>query len=107
MLKVEASANWTIYRHADHTAHLRGGLFPYTKSEFNFESLELLSGLSLKINRIMLGADVRVVNFQKIDRVIASWTYEMDKTMEWHNPLLLQFSVGYFFGGGAQKPTLK
>lgn len=56
---------------------------------------------------IQQAVDVRVVNFQKIDRVIAFWSYKIDKKTEWHNPLLFQFLVGYFFGSGAHKPTLR
>jgi hypothetical protein len=90
-------SNVLIFRSIDHTEN-NSDAFPYTEGTFELDDIQLRLGLSGRIGKIIIGLHSRIVNFQKIDRIIFNDIIKdprTDQTWEWHNPLRFDLTVGY------------
>ena len=72
--------------------------FPYTNSTFELNSFEITSGINYEIGRFIIGLHSRLLNYQKIDKIIYNRTVQdpnVDQAWEFHNPLRFDFSFSY------------
>jgi len=93
----ELASNFLVYRSIDDPEASRK-LFPFSQSAFELDNIELRLGLNYKIDKFMIGLHSRVVNFQKIDRIIFNNLIKdprTDQNWEWYNPLRFDLTVGY------------
>jgi len=76
----------------------RGKKYSGSFGTFEWEDIQLRCGINYRIGRWMLGLESRVINVQKIDRVIFNRIIDdprTDQSWENHNPLRFDLTVGY------------
>jgi hypothetical protein len=69
-----------------------------TEGAFELDDVQLRLGLNGRIGRVIIGLHSRVVNFQKIDKIIFNDIIidpRTDQKWEWYNPLRFDLTVGY------------
>ena len=93
----ELVSNFLVFRSIRNTEWSREG-FSYTESTFEWDDFQLRLGLNGRIGRVIIGIHSRVVNFQKIDKIIFNDIIRdprTDQKWEWYSPLRFDLTVGY------------
>ncbi len=88
-----------LYRSIDNTKY-DSSVFPYTKSCFELDDVNFSIGINYLMDKIYLGISTRVINFQKIDKIIFNHLIKdprVDQKWEWYNPLRFDFTIGYMW----------
>jgi hypothetical protein len=86
-----------IYRKIDHTEN-NSDAFPYTEFTMEPNNVELTAGLNRTFRRFLFGLNTRLVNYQKIDKILFNSIIKdprTNKNWEFYNPLQFEFSIGY------------
>lgn len=89
--------SWLVFRSVTHTS-LSWQSFPYTESTFFLEDMNLRFGLAYRVGNLFIGLNSRIINLQKIDKVLFNEILEdprVDEKWEWYNPLMFDLTVGY------------
>ena len=95
LISGEVTSNFLVFRSIEE-ASSRG--FVFSEGTFEVEDIQLRLGINYRIDKFMIGLFSRVVNFQKIDRIIFNDLIKdprMDQNWEWNNPLRFDLTVGY------------
>ncbi len=95
----EIRSNILLYRNIDHTEN-NTGPFPYKAGTFELDKIILNVGINYKIGQFLVGFNSRVLNFQKIDKIIFNHYLKdprIDQKWEWYNPLRFDFTVAYMW----------
>lgn len=74
--------------------------FPLTKFKFDLHSVELTSSVGFKWKKSMLNLNCRLINFQKIDKIIFYSSIQDprgDQKFDLNNPLKINLTYSYFF----------
>lgn len=98
LISVELANNLLVFRSIDNTTSNNSISFPYTESTFELDDIQLRLGVNYRSGNFIIGLRSRVVNFQKIDRIIFNRIVKdprTDQTWEWDNPLRFDLTVGY------------
>lgn len=93
----ELSSNILVFRSIDQTEN-NSDIFPFSEGTFEVDDIQLRLGVNYRIGKLIIGLHSRVVNFQKIDRIIFNDIVKdprTDQKWEWHNPLRFDLTVGY------------
>lgn len=90
----ELVSHFLMFRHISNTNNTRWGEF--YESTFELEDLQFRLGMNYRIGNWFVGLNSRVVNFQKVDRIIFD-SWKVDQNWEWHNPLRFDLTVGYMW----------
>lgn len=86
-----------LYRKIDQPEY-DSDVFPYTEFTFELSSLELTSGINYEVNRFIIGVHTRLINYQKIDKIIFNYILKdprVDQQWEFYNPLRFDISLSY------------
>ncbi len=95
----EISSDILLYRSIDHTEN-NNEVFPYQAGTFELNKIFLNAEIKYKIGKILVGINSRVLNFQKIDKIIFNHLIHdprTDQKWEWYNPLRFDFTVSYMW----------
>lgn len=87
--------NFDMFTYANNTESTRNE-FPYSKFSFNFYSLTISPELRYRTHNLDIGAGVRVINFQRIDRVLFGDFINdnrKNRNFEFFNPLNIFISI--------------
>lgn len=90
---------YIVNRIINHTEN-NSSVFPYTKTTFELDELHLELGLRYRIGHFLIGMNSRILNYQKIDKIIFNQIIHdprSDQKWEWYNPLRFDFTIGYVF----------
>jgi hypothetical protein len=91
------SSSILLYRKINQNAY-KSDVFPYTETTFELSNLELTSGINYEVNRFVIGVHTRLVNYQRIDKIIFNDTLNdprVDEQWEYYNPLRFDVSLSY------------
>lgn len=97
LISGELASYFLVFRSIGNTEWSREG-FSYTEPTFELDNIHLRFGVNYRISKWMVGIHSRVVNVQKIDRIIFNDIIRdprTNQTWEWHNPLHFDLTVGY------------
>ncbi len=95
----EITSNILLYRNIDHTEN-NMGVFPYKPGTLELDKIILNVGITYKIGQFLVGFNSRVLNLQKIDKIIFNHYLKdprIDQKWEWYNPLRFDFTVAYMW----------
>lgn len=95
----ETASNLTVYRSIDHTDN-NSDVFPYTESSFDLDEVYLGLGVNYRVKQFFIGINSRVLNYQKIDKIIFNSIVKdprTDQKWEWNNPLRFDVTIGYMW----------
>ena len=84
-----------VYRNIDNT-NITSAHFPYTEGTFELHNIALKGGINYSTKNFMVGLNIRLLNYQKIDKIIFNSIIKdprTNQTWEFYNPLSLEFSV--------------
>ncbi len=98
LISGKVNSNTRLFRSIDNENPAQ--LFPYREGDFDFENIDLMRGVNYRIGKVIVGLHSRVVNFQKIDKVIFNSLIKdprSDQKWEWYNPLRFDLTVGYIW----------
>lgn len=98
-LSGEIISNFVAFRRIDQTG-INSEYFPYKESTFELNDVNFKLGINYCFKKYFIGINSRVVNFQKIDKIIFNSLIEdprVDQKWEWYNPLRFDISFGYFW----------
>lgn len=98
-LSGDLTSNFLVHRSIDHTEN-DTGYFPYTESTFEMDDLHFDIGINYRIGPLLIGLNSRILNFQKIDKIIFNHYLKdprIDQKWEWHNPLRFDLTIGYMW----------
>ena len=90
-------SNFLVFRSINQTEN-NSDVFPYTKGAFELDEKNFKLGVCYKINNFWIGVNSRIINFQKIDKIIFNSLINdprVDENWEWYNPLRIDFTLGY------------
>jgi hypothetical protein len=93
----ELASNFLIFRSVDHTEN-DSDFFPYSEGALELDDIQLRLGVNYRSGKFLIGLRSRVVNFQKIDRIIFNRIVKdprTDQTWERYNPLRFDLTMGY------------
>lgn len=93
------ASNFLLYRNIDNT-ETESDVYPLHESTFVTDEINLMIGVNYQIEKWIIGFDSRLVNFQKIDKIIFNKIIKdprVDQKWEWNNPLRFDFSIGYMW----------
>lgn len=88
-----------LFRSINHTEN-NSGAFPYEESSFEFDEIHFVLGINCRIKQFYAGINSRVMNYQKIDKIIFNYLIHdprVNQKWEWYNPLRFDFKVGYMW----------
>jgi len=91
------TSNLLLFRSINNS-ELNGDVFPYTESTFELDDINLHLGINYQINNILIGLELTILNFQKIDKIIFNDIIKdprVDQKWEWDNPISGRISFGY------------
>lgn len=94
MISGEIISNFLVFRCIDQSK----GDFPFTEGALELDDIQLRLGLNGRIGKVIVGLHSRVVNVQKIDKVIFNRIIQDPRTYQtWenYNPLRFDLTVGY------------
>lgn len=86
-----------LYKRIDNT-EVNSNEYPYTAFSFELSRLELEGGFNYRLNRFILGVHSRLVNYQKIDKIIFNDIVNdprIDQKWEFNNPLRFDLSISF------------
>ncbi|TVQ51196.1 MAG: hypothetical protein EA362_00695 [Saprospirales bacterium] len=89
--------NWLVYRRIGPSKSNSSG-FPYSHTTLELDDINLQMGILWRIKNLNFGVTSRIVNYQKIDKIIDMHYItdsSPDQKWEWYNPLRFDFTVGY------------
>lgn len=92
-------SNILLYRSIDHTEN-NSDVFPYSENTLELNDINFRLGINYKINKWLIGFNSRMINFQKIDKIIFNDIIKDprgDQSWEWNNPLQFDFTIGYMW----------
>ena len=93
------TSNFLLYRSIDNNI-LNSDLYPFSESTFELDDINLNVGINYKIKNLIIGFDLRILNFQKIDKLLFNRIIKdprTDQTWELDNPISGRLSIGYIF----------
>ncbi len=92
----ELTPAFIVYRRISNTL-INSDLFPYSKFEFQLEKVKVNFGLAYSARRFSFGLNYRIINYQKIDKVIFNHILKDPRVEKWelYNPLQFNFNVGF------------
>ncbi len=73
---------------------------PFKENTFELDDLHFELGINYRIGQFLVGFSSRVLNFQKIDKIIFNNLIHdprKDQRWEWYNPLRFDFTVSYMW----------
>lgn len=98
-LTTDIRLNWLVYRSISSSDSSWSG-FPYYESTFELDDIHLRGGIAYRTNNLMIGLDTKIINFQKIDKILFNeiiYDPRVDEKWEWYNPLMLNLTIGYMW----------
>jgi hypothetical protein len=93
------SSNVLLYRFIDHTEN-NANVFPYSENTVELDDINLRLGINYKIDKWLIGFNSKLVNFQKIDKIIFNEIIKdprNDQNWEWNNPLQFDVTIGFMW----------
>lgn len=84
-----------VYRNINNSKYT-SSQFPYTEDTFELHNIALKGGINYSVKNFMAGLNIRLLNYQKIDKIIFNSIIKDPRTnqkWEFYNPLSLEFSV--------------
>ena len=93
------TSNFLLLISIDHTEWSRE-VFPISEGTFELDDIQLRLGVNYKLGKLIIGLHSRVVNFQKIDKIIFNDIIKdprTDQKWEWNNPLRIDLTIGYMW----------
>jgi hypothetical protein len=96
----ELTSNFLLLRSIDNSILIDNDIYPYSENTFELDDINLHLGINYKIKNLLLGLEVRILNVQRIDKIIFNDIINdprSDQTWELDNPISGRFSIGFMF----------
>lgn len=95
----QLTSNIVVYRGIDHTGIYNPEKWLYSKKTNELDEVNLRFGINYAIRHFWIGVNSRLLNFQKIDKILFEGLRDFRDTRkwEWTNRPRFDFTIGFMF----------